>query len=222
MKDSDSYSWMQKRAEMYSAIAESDFLNLKKVDFYFADPEAGWVDMTIRFDGETVAELSLSDVWGSDPLADLLKWTEKCIKNNHIPHYLYHDGEGRDIVFHFEELMFPPKNDNFDYKHYYSTGIVSLFTYDLDKEKFIYTLCDTKEFRKNLYKAVRDFAKRQKANDRAVRDWAWYIYDQKVLSRYKENGKCDDAEDERLARKMMLKNLRSSMVEKYIKENMKQ
>ena len=71
------FSWMQKRAEMYSAIAESDFLNLKKVDFCFADPEAGWVDMTVRFDGKTVAELSLSGVWGSDPVADLLIWTEK-------------------------------------------------------------------------------------------------------------------------------------------------
>lgn len=30
--------WLQKRAEMYAAIAESDFLNLKKVDFYFSDP----------------------------------------------------------------------------------------------------------------------------------------------------------------------------------------
>ncbi len=216
------YSWMQKRAEMYSAIAKSDFLNLKKVDFYFADPEAGWVDMTVSFDGAAVAELSLSGVWGSDPVADLLIWTEKCIKDNHIPHYLYHDGEGRDYVFHFEELMFPPKYDGFDYKHYYSSGIFSLFIYDRGNERFIYTLCDTEEFRKNLYKAVCDFAKRQKNNDRAVRDWAWYIYDQKVLNRYKENEKCDDEKDEKLARKMMLRHLKSSKIEKYLQENMKQ
>lgn len=209
---------------MYSAIAESDFLNLKKVDFYFADPEAGWVDMTILFDGKTVAELSLSGVWGSDPVADLLRWTERCIDAPNVPHYLYHDAENPELVFHFEQLMFPP--DDIYSEHYYSTGIFSLFQSGVFDEKntdglhyideFLYTLCDIIDFKTNLYNAVCDFAKRQKANDRAVRDWAWYIYDQKVLSRYKENEKCDDAEDERLARKMMLKNLRSSKIEKYL------
>lgn len=206
---------------MYAAIAEGDYSDLKKVDFHFADPEAGWVDMTIRFDGKTVAELSLSGVWGSDPVADLLKWMEDCIKSHEVPHYLYHDGEGRDYAFHFEELMFPPEYDGFDYKQYYSTGIFSLFIYDFDDVKYTYTLCDLDEFRKNLYKAVRDFAKRQKANDRAVREWAWYIYDQKVLNRYKENEKCDDEKDEKLARKMMLRHLKSSKIEKYLQKSTK-
>lgn len=221
MKELDSYSWMQKRAKMYSTIAESDFSGLKKVDFYFADPEAGWVDMTIRFDGKTVAELSLSGVWGSDPVADLLKWTKKCIKYNHIPHYLYHDGEGADFVFHFESLMFPPNDYRYDNCRFYDTGIFSLYIYGLKEEVFCYTLCNIADFRLNLYNAVRDFAKRQMNNGKSVKNWAWYIYDQKILSRYKENEKCDDAKDERLARKMMLDNLMSSEIEKYLRESTK-
>ena len=45
------YSWLQKRAEMYSSVSESGFSDLKKVDFHFDDPEAGWVNMTISLDG---------------------------------------------------------------------------------------------------------------------------------------------------------------------------
>ena len=218
MKDRRPNLWLKRRAEMYEAIAENGYTSLKNVEFQFADPDAGWVDTTIKFDGKVVAELSLSGVWGTDPVGDLMRWLEDGIGSYEVPHYLHHDGEGLDFVFHFEELMFPPENDDFDYKHYYSTGIFSLFIYDFENEKLIYTLCDTKEFRKKLYKAVHDFADRQKTNKRAVSDWAWYIYDQKVLNRYKEGEKCDEEQDEKLARKMMLKNLRSSKIEKYLKQ----
>lgn len=221
------YPWLQKRAEMFSAIAESDFKHVKNVDFHFDDPDAGWVDMTIRIDGEVVAELHLSGVWGSDPVADLLRWTERCIEVPNVPHYLYHDGENPEIVFHFEELRFPP--DDIDYEHYYATGIFSLFQSGVFDEKhtdglhyiddFLYTLCDIRDFRTNLYNAVCDFAERQKTNERAVEDWAWYIYDQKVLSRYKEDEKCDDEEDERLARKMMLKNLKSPIIKRDLQDS---
>ena len=218
MKDRRPNLWLKRRAEMYEAIAENGYTSLKNVEFQFADPDVGWVDTTIKFDGKVVAELSLSGVWGTDPVGDLMRWLEDGIGSYEVPHYLHHDGEGLDFVFHFEELMFPPENDDFDYKHYYSTGIFSLFIYDFENEKLIYTLCDTKEFRKKLYKAVHDFADRQKTNKRAVSDWAWYIYDQKVLNRYKEGEKCDEEQDEKLARKMMLKNLRSSKIEKYLKQ----
>ena len=70
--------------------------------------------------------------------------------------------------------------------------------------------------RAEMYAAIRDFAKRQKINERAVRDWGWYIYAQKVLNRYKEGDECDDEQAEKLVKKMMLKNLRSSKIEKYI------
>ncbi len=227
-KNSEQNYWLKKRAEMYASIAESDYSDLKKVEFHFDDPEAGWVNMTVKFDGKVVAELQLSGVWGSDPVGDLMKWMEDCIESPAVPHYLYHDGESPDIVFHFEGLMFPP--DNIDYEHYYATGIFSLFLSGVFDEnhaedlqytdEFLYTLCDIRDFRTNLYTAIRDFAKRQKTNDRAVRDWAWYIYEQKVLSRHKENEKCDDEKDEKLARKMMLRNLKSSNIEKYLKEKL--
>ena len=74
---------------MYASIAESDYSDLKKVEFHFDDPEAGWVNMTIKFDGKVVAELQLSGVWGSDPVGDLMKWMEDCIESPAVPHYLY-------------------------------------------------------------------------------------------------------------------------------------
>ena len=215
------YSWMQKRAEMYSAIAKSDFLNLKKVDFYFADPEAGWVDMTVSFDGAAVAELSLSGVWGSDPVADLLIWTENCIHSPEVPHYLYHDGERDDFVFHFESFIFPPVEPKLENGHFCEAGLFSLFLGN-NNGKLVYAVCDIQDFRTNLFNAIHAFAERQKINVNAVRDWAWYIYDQKVLNRYKENEKCDDEKDEKLARKMMLRHLKSSKIEKYLQKNMKQ
>jgi hypothetical protein len=172
-----------------------------------------------------VAELHLSGVW-SDPVADLLRWTERCIAEPNVPHYLYHDAENPELVFHFEELMFPP--DDIDFEHYYATGIFSLFQSGVFDEnhtdglhyvdEFLYTLCDIRDFRTNLYNAVCDFAQRQKNNERAVEDWAWFMYDRKVLSRYKEGEKCDDEEDERLARKMMLHHLRSPKIKKYLEE----
>ena len=214
------FLWLEKRAQMYSTIAKNDFKQLKKVEFYFADPEAGWVDMTIRFDGNVVVELPLTGIWG-DPLADLLRWTEECIMTTEIPHFIYHDGEGRDFVFHFEGLMFPPEDSRFDNCRFYETGIFSLFMYNLRDEKFIFTLCDILDFRKNLYTAICDFAERQKTNENAVRGWAWYIYDQKILGRYKDGEACDEEEDDRLARKMMLTNLRSRIIEKNIQGSRK-
>ena len=145
------YSWMQKRAEMYSAIAKSDFLNLKKVDFYFADPEAGWVDMTVSFDGAAVAELSLSGVWGSDPVADLLIWTENCIHSPEVPHYLYHDGERDDFVFHFESFIFPPVEPKLENGHFCEAGLFSLFLGN-NNGKLVYAVCDIQDFRTNLFK----------------------------------------------------------------------
>lgn len=85
--------WLKKRAEMYEAIAENGYTSLKNVEFYFADPDVGWVDMTIKFDGETVAELSLTDVWGTDPMRGLLDLLEANIDSCEIPHYFFHDGE---------------------------------------------------------------------------------------------------------------------------------
>ena len=221
MKDLEPYSWLQKRAEMYSSVSECDFSDLKKVDFHFKDPEAGWVDMTVRFDGKTVAELSLSGVWGSDPVADLLIWTENCIHSPEVPHYLYHDGERDDFVFHFESFIFPPVEPKLENGHFCEAGLFSLFLGN-NNGKLVYAVCDIQDFRTNLYNAILAFAERQKINVYAVRDWAWYIYDQKVLNRYKENEKCDDEKDEKLAKKMMLRHLKSSKIEKYLQKNMKQ
>ena len=215
------YSWLQKRAEMYSSVSECDFSDLKKVDFHFDDPEAGWVDMTVSFDDVAVAEISLSGVWGRDPVAELLRWTENCIRSPEVPHYLYHDGERNDFVFHFESFIFPPVEPKIENGHFYEAGLFSLFLGD-NNGAMIYAMCDIKDFRTNLYNAICDFAERQKTNVNAVRDWAWYIYDQKILGRYKEGEECDDEEDNQLARKMMLDNLRSRIIEKYLRENMKQ
>ena len=220
MKDLVPYSWLQKHAEMYSSVSQSDFSDLKKVDFHFDDPEAGWVDMTISFDGVAVAEISLSGIWGSDPVGELLRWTENCIHTPEVPHYLYHDGERNDFVFHFESFIFPPIEPKLENGHFCESGLFSLFLGD-NNGKLVYAVCDIQDFMTNLYNAIRDFAERQKINVNAVRDWAWYIYDQKVLGRYKEGEKCDDEEDDRLAKKMMLANLRSRKIEKYIQESKK-
>jgi hypothetical protein len=58
MENTDPCLWLQKRAEMYAAIAESDFKQVKKVVFHFDDPEAGWVDR---------------------PSALTVKWLQNCI-----------------------------------------------------------------------------------------------------------------------------------------------
>ena len=52
MKDRKPNLWLKKRAEMYEAIAESGYTSLKNVEFHFANPDAGWVVMTIKFDGK--------------------------------------------------------------------------------------------------------------------------------------------------------------------------
>ena len=211
---------------MFSTIAESNFKQVKKVDFHFDDPEAGWVDMTIRIDDKVVAELHLSGVW-SDPVADLLRWTEECIKFPDVPHYLYHDAENPELVFHFEELRFPP--DDIDYEHYYATGIFSLFQSGVFDEThtdglhytddFLYTLCNIRDFRTNLYNAVCNFAERQKTNERAVEDWAWFIYGSKIMNRYKKGMRLNRTRDENLARIMMLDNLRSPKIKRNLKDS---
>ena len=154
MKDLEPYSWLQKRAEMYSSVSECDFSDLKKVDF------------------------------------------------------------------HFESFIFPPFEPKIENGHFYEAGLFSLFLGE-NNGAMIYAMCDIKDFRTNLYNAICDFAERQKTSVNAVRDWAWYIYDQKILGRYKEGEECDDEEDNLLARKMMLDNLRSRIIEKYIQGSKK-
>lgn len=107
MGNRNSHPWLLKRAEMFAAIAKSDFKQEKKVEFHFDDPEAGWVDMTIKFDGEPVAELSLTDAWGTDPMRGLLDLMEANIDSCEIPHYFFHDGEREVYIFHFEDIAFP-------------------------------------------------------------------------------------------------------------------
>ncbi|MBQ7488958.1 MAG: hypothetical protein IJT51_00355 [Bacteroidales bacterium] len=52
INDSEPNFWLKKRGEMYETLAESGCTSAKNVEFHFANPDSGWVDMTIKFDGE--------------------------------------------------------------------------------------------------------------------------------------------------------------------------
>ncbi len=224
MGNRNSHPWLQKRAEMFAAIAKSDFKQKKKVEFHFDDPEAGWVDMTIKFDGEPVAELSLTDAWGTDPMRGLLDLMEANIDSCEIPHYFFHDGEREVYIFHFEDIAFPGIGYRDSNGFFYSKGICSLFihptSYDGD-DQLLFAVCDSTDFIANLYDAIRNFAKRQKKNDRIVQDWAMDAYREycvEMMKRRRHFEQIDEAEEIKLIQAIMHKSLKSTKIERYLKE----
>lgn len=218
------HSWMIKRVEMYKSIAESDCSSLKKVEFQFADPEVGWVDMTVKFDGETVNELSLTNAWGTDPMRGLLDLMETNIDSCEIPHYFFHDGEREAYVFHIEDIVFPGVGHRKENGHFYSKGIFSLFVHPVSYEaedELLYAVCDTTELIASLYSAIRDFAERQKKNDRVAEDWAMDAYQKywiEMMKKRRQLEQIDEAEEIKQIRAIMLKSLRSAKIESFLKE----
>ena len=204
------YILLKKRAEMYSNIAESGFCPLKKVSFHFSDTYAGWVDVTVSIDGEEVAKARLSNVLSSDPVGEMIDWVEACT-NNHS-NYCFPFGEGTDYIFHYEDLLYSPIQRKKDGKKL-DTGIFYLFIKRIEGIQFEYALCDTKVFVKSFYDAILDFAKRQEANQNIVDDWAGDLYGD-GREKYSE-------EDKQKVRRRMLDNMRSLIIEEYIKRNRK-
>lgn len=224
MKEEKPNIWLKKRGEMYETLAESDYTSMKNVEFHFADPDFGWVDMTIKFDGETVAELSLTEAWGTDPVRGLLDLMEAKIDSCEIPHYFFHDGERELYVFHFENIVFPGVGYRDSNGYFYSKGIFSLFihptSYD-GEDKLCFTICDSTGFIANLYAAIRDFAERQKKNDRVVEDWAMDAYQEywtEMMKKRRDLEQIDEAEETKQIRAIMQKSLRSIKIERYLKE----
>lgn len=203
-----SYTWLKKRAEMYSYIAESGFYPLRKVGFHFSDPHAGWVDVTISIDGEEVAKACLSNVLDGDPVGEMIDWAESCTKDP--SNYCFPFGEGTDYIFHYENLLYNQSEKN---GKWLDTGIFSLFIKRMDGIQFEYALCDTKEFVESFYNAILDFAKHQETNENVVYDWAGEIYG--------DGGEEYSEEDKQQARKRMIDNIKSPILEEYIKRKRK-
>ena len=224
MKDGKPNFWFKKRAKMYESIAKSGCTSLKNVEFHFADPDVGWVDMTIKFDGKMVAELSLTDVWGTDPIRGLLDLVESHIDSCEIPHYFFHDGEREVYIFHFEDIVFPSAGYRNSNGYFYSIGIFSLFIHPTSYEgedELLFAVCDSTEFMANLYCAIRDFAKRQSKNDRVVENWAmdaYYNYRTKMMKRRRNIEQIDEAEEIKQIRSIMQKSLKSTKIEGFLKE----
>lgn len=209
---------------MYEAIAESDYTSLKSVEFHFADTDVGWVDMTIKFDGKTIAELSLTNVWGTDPVRGLLDLMESHIDSCEIPHYFFHDGEREMYIFHFEDIVFPSVGYRSSNGYFYSKGIFSLFIHPISydgEDELLFVVCDCTDFMASLYGAIRDFAKRQSKNGRVVEDWAmdaYYNYWTKMMKKRRNIEQIDEAEERKQIRSIMQKSLRSTKIEGFLKE----
>jgi predicted transcriptional regulator len=224
IKDSEQNSWLKKRAEMYATLAESDYSDLKKVEFHFDDPEAGWVDMTVKFDGKTVAELPLTNAWGTDPMRGLLDLMEANIDSCEIPHYFFHDGERVVYIFHFEDIVFPGAGYRHANGYFYSKGIFSLYIHPTSyagEDELNFVVCDSTNFIANLYTAIRDFAKRQEANERAVKEWAedaYWGYWTAMMKKRRLLEQIDEAEEIKQIRAVMQKSLRSTKIERFLKE----
>jgi hypothetical protein len=203
-----SCTWLKKRAEMYSNIAKSGLSTLDKVEFHFSDPHDCWVWVTISIDGKEVAKARLSNVLWGDPVRNMIDWAESC--TNNTSNYCFPFGEGTDYVFHYEDLLFNQREEN---GKWLGTGIFSLYINRMGDIQFVYALCDTKEFLESFYNAILDFAKRQEANENVVEEWAWEIYG---------DGREEYSEEEKeLTRKKMLDNLKSPVIEEYIRKKHK-
>ena len=199
-----SCTWLKKRAEMYSNLAESGLSTLNKVGFHFSDPYDCWVCVTISIDGKEVVKARLSNVLWGDPVRELIDWAESCTGGT--SNYCFPFGEGTDYIFHYENLLFNQREKN---GKWLATGIFSLYIKRIGDVQLEYALCDTKEFLESFYNAILDFTKRQEANENVVDDWAWDLYG--------GLGDQNSEEDRKQAKKMMLDNMRSPIIEEYIK-----
>ena len=122
-----SCTWLKKRAEMYSNLAESGLSTLNKVGFHFSDPYDCWVCVTISIDGKEVVKARLSNVLWGDPVRELIDWAESCTGGT--SNYCFPFGEGTDYIFHYENLLFNQREKN---GKWLATGIFSLYIKGLE------------------------------------------------------------------------------------------
>ena len=93
-------------------------------------------------------------------------------------------------------------------------------SYDGD-DQLLFAVCDSTDFIANLYDAIRNFAKRQKKNDRIVQDWAmdaYWEYWVEMMKRRRHFEQIDEAEEIKLIQAIMQKSLKSTKIERYLKE----
>ena len=169
--------WFAARSEMYATLASDAILPKSKVKYHFHDPEAGWVKLDILFDDKIVETLSLSNVWDTDPVRDIMHWLERTSKAILEPTCLYIDGEGDDYLLQFDPLAFPTHEQRKNFPDHEELGVFSVLNYDYNADiRLHYCVCNKKIFISTIYNAICDFAERQSKNPPAGLNWADQLY----------------------------------------------
>jgi hypothetical protein len=169
--------WFAKRAQLYDTLASDKLPEKKDVTIHLSDPDAGWIDMEIRFNGKTIETISLTNIWGDDPLGELVRWLESVHSEDYAPSSLFHDGEAVEIIFMFDPFNFSSDEQDKNHPDYYQMGAFSIFIRNANaEERMNYAVCDRTTFVKNWYSAICNFAKRQKKNPSLIKEWAGELY----------------------------------------------
>lgn len=94
--------WFSERSKIYSALAEEFPKKLDQVSFSFTAPKSGWIDMTIKVNGEEKLTAPISTVY--DPFKDFSKWMESIVRGDQRVVTIGYDYEGNECFLTYEKL----------------------------------------------------------------------------------------------------------------------
>lgn len=158
--------WFLERARIYQQLGEQFPKSLDKVTFSFSNPEAGWMNMTVKVNGETKLEVPISTCF--DPFADFSRWMQDIVKEAYQEQTVGFDYEGACCYFHYEQLTSPrigaeviyDENGNrtnewrdYDANSRYEVGLFYIYNSGKDNIPFC-AICKTKDFINSFYTAL--------------------------------------------------------------------
>lgn len=198
--------WFEHRSQIYAELAKKGALNrpLDSVTFNFAEPEVGWIDVSVFVNGEKKAFIPLSDVY--DPFDDIKEWLESIVKKINHTNTILIDCESEHVFLAYEHISIYSEEFPNDDKKHRSMGL--FYIYNSYDDKILFSaLCNTTEFISSFYRSLREMVLQCKE---------YHFNDHWYCAPYYEDNDDDEEIDEN---RVFYDHIESSIVESYLKES---
>ncbi len=172
-------------------------------------PEFGWMDTKVIVNGEEQNVIVISDE--DDPFENIKGWLENIVRYrfDFVPFGVKIETDDDDVLMYYEPIFYPTVT-LLNPEPYTLYGI--FYIYDTIEDKILAeAFCDTKEFVRNVYTDIVDYAERVTKFDSLVEDWIARAYNE-------EYAKMKDKKDPDI-KELFIKKIKSSFIEDFLSDN---
>ena len=172
-------------------------------------PEYGWMDTNVIVNGEEQDVIIISDA--DDPFEDIKEWLENIVQHrfDFVPFGVKIETEDYDVLMYYEPVFYP-RDTLYTSEPYSLCGI--FYIYDTIEDKIVAeAFCDTKEFVKNVYTDILNYAERVSKIDSFVDDWIASAFNE-------EYAKYEDEKDPAI-KELFIKKIKSTFIEDFLSDD---